>query len=94
MSWVGSMVAPQSIILVICLLFQKYWTFYQFRVMGRFYGSSSEHYLGNMFIISEILVVLSVLCHGKDLWQLLRALSWQYVYYFRNIGGWFISYVS
>ena len=66
MSRVGSMVAPQSIILVICLLFQKYWRrFYQFCVMDRIYGRSSEHYRGNMLIISEILEeVLSVLCHG------------------------------
>ena len=56
MSRVGSIVAPQIITLVICLLLQKYWRrVNQFCVTGRIYGSSSDHYLGNMFIISEIL---------------------------------------
>ena len=70
MSRVGSMVAPPIITLVKCLLLQKYWRrVYQFCVTGRIYVSSSEYYPSNMIIISEILKeVLSVLCHGQDLW--------------------------
>ena len=58
------MIAPQIITLLICLLLQKYWRrVYQFCVTGRIYGSSSDHYLGNMYIITEILEEgLSVLC--------------------------------
>ena len=55
-SRVGYMVAPQIITLVIYFSLQKYWRrFYQLSVMGRIYGSSSDHYLSNMFIIPEIL---------------------------------------
>ena len=55
MSRVGYMVASQIITLVICLSLQKYCRrFYQFCVMGRTYGSFSDHYHSNLFIISEI----------------------------------------
>ena len=66
MSRVEPMVAPQIITLVMCLLLQKYWKMvYQFSVTARIYGSSSDHFLGNVFIITEILEEgLSVLCHG------------------------------